>query len=111
MRPGMDLDHNGKLDWFFREWVYGISLPHYKFDYTVTPDSDGKWLLKATLTQSEVTDTFAMLVPVYLDFGNGPIRLGEVTVRGNSTMNNIEVKLPQKPVKVSINAFHDLLEQ
>lgn len=111
MLPVMDLDHNGKLDWFFREWVYGIALPHYKFDYTVTPDSDGKWLLKATLTQSEVPDSFAMLVPVYLDFGNGPVRLGEVSVRGNSTMNNIEVKLPQKPVKVSINAFHDLLEQ
>jgi len=25
----MDLDGNGKLDWFFDEYVYGTEIPHY----------------------------------------------------------------------------------
>ena len=32
MTPGMDVEGNHRLDWFFREWVYGTALPEYKFE-------------------------------------------------------------------------------
>jgi hypothetical protein len=32
MTPGMDLDHNHKMDWFFNEYVYGTDLPQYHFE-------------------------------------------------------------------------------
>lgn len=111
MKPNMDLEGNGRLNWFFREWVYGTALPHYKFDYSVTPDSDGKWLLKASLTQSEVPESFAMLVPVYMGFGDKTVRLGQIRIIGNKTIDDLKVILPQKPTRVLINAYHDILEQ
>ncbi len=110
IRPVMNLTGDGKLDWFFREWVYGTALPKYKFDYTIEPQGD-KFLLNGKLTQSEVADNFAMLVPLYAEFdGVGIARLGLVTITGNKT-GDVKVLLPQKPKRVLINAMHDVLEQ
>ena len=36
MTPGMDATSDGRLDWFFNEYVYGTELPRYKFDATLT---------------------------------------------------------------------------
>src|SRR5207248_2394911 len=38
----MDLQHNGKLDWYFNEWVYGTQVPRYEFKYEFLPADDGK---------------------------------------------------------------------
>lgn len=109
--PGINVTSDGKMDWFFNEWVYGTALPRYKFDYTLTPQPDGKCLVKAVLTQSEVNDNFVMSVPLYADFDGTLARLGNVRISGNKTMDNLQLMLPKKPSKVMINAFHDVLEQ
>ena len=108
--PGIDMTGDGKLDWFFSEWVYGMAIPRYKFDYTVSEADGGKWLLKATLTQSEVTPDFVMPVPIYLDFDGQIVRLGAINMRGNTTNNALQVTLPKKPKRVLINYWHDVLE-
>ncbi|HXG91134.1 MAG TPA: carboxypeptidase regulatory-like domain-containing protein [Blastocatellia bacterium] len=108
MTPKMDLDGNKRMDWFFNEWVYGTDVPRYKLEYTLTPDSDGKVMLKCALTQSGVSEGFKMLVPVYLDFDGKLVRLGLVNIYGNST-EEFQVKLPQKPKRVLVNAYHDVL--
>jgi hypothetical protein len=110
MTPAMDVEGNHKLNWFFRQWVYGTQLPRYKFEPTLTAAADGKWQLKASLTQSEVDENFTMLVPVYADFDGKVVRLGNVRMKGNSTLDNIQVLLPAKPKRVMINANHDILE-
>src|SRR5215213_6767615 len=33
--PKMDIDKNGKMDWFFDEWVYGTEVPAYKLEYSL----------------------------------------------------------------------------
>jgi hypothetical protein len=78
-------------------------------DYTLTPQEDGKCMLTGTVTQSDVSQGFRMLVPVYLDFDGKPVRLGEVAVLGNSTSPEFKVMLPQKPKRVLINANNDVL--
>jgi hypothetical protein len=110
MRPAMNVMGDGKMDWFFSEWVYGTALPKYKFDYTVTAEPDGKWLLHANLTQSEVPANFVMVVPVYVDLDGSPRRLGQIRITGNNSVRDMKVRLPAKPKKVWINAFHDVLE-
>jgi hypothetical protein len=110
MLPKMDLAGNKKMDWFFHQWVYGTEIPRYRLDYTLTPQADGKCLLTGTVTQSDVSQGFRMLVPVYLDFdGKSVMRLGEVGVMGNSTSPEFKVMLPQKPKRVLINANYDVL--
>ncbi|MGH9840984.1 MAG: carboxypeptidase regulatory-like domain-containing protein [Blastocatellia bacterium] len=109
MTPQMDLEGNKRMDWFFQQWVYGTEVPRYRLDYSLTPDADGKTLLKATVTQSEVSPGFKMLVPMYLDFDGKIMRFGSATLIGNSTTPEFQVKLPQKPKRVLINYHHDVL--
>jgi hypothetical protein len=107
--PEMDLERNKSMAWFFRQWVFGTEIPRYKLDYTVTPAAEGKFLLTAKLTQSEVSDRFSMLVPVYIDWdGSRHVRIGSASIRGNSTVD-IKIVLPKKPKAVVVNAFHDVL--
>lgn len=110
MTPNMNLAGDGKMDWFFNEWVYGTDVPRYKFDYQLIPEADGKVQLKASLTQSEVSDQFLASVPVYLELKGGRIaRLGTVVMKGNSTNSNLQVEFPQKPKRVMINQNYDVL--
>jgi hypothetical protein len=106
----MDITGNGKLDWFFDEWVYGTQVPKYHFEYQLVPADAGKFTLHMTLTQSEVDDHFAMLVPVFADFGKGMMRIGQVGIGGNST-HSYDVLLPAKPKSVALNAYKDILER
>jgi hypothetical protein len=108
--PEMDIDKNGKMDWFFDEWVYGTEMPSYKFSYTIGM-KDGKPTLSGKITQSGVSDKFVMIVPIYLDFGSGPSYLGSATIAGNSTADLTDIPLPQKPKKVLIAALHDVLAE
>jgi len=105
-----DFENNGKLDWFFREWVYGTELPHYQFDYQLSPSADGKTKLHLSLTQSQVSDNFIMLVPIFADFGKGFIRLGQLPAIGNST-KTYDFDLPMAPKKVALNAYKEILER
>jgi hypothetical protein len=109
MTPQMDLDGNKRMDWFFREWVYGTEVPRYRLDYTLTPQADGKTLLTATVTQSDVSPNFKMIVPLYLDFDGKIMRLGEAKISGSSTTPEFKVALPQKPKRVLINYYYDVL--
>ena len=106
MTKQMDLDDNGKMDWFFNEYVYGTEIPRYRFEYQL--GSDGT-TLTGKVTQSGVSGTFKMLVPIYLDFGRGWVRLGNATLIGNSSVDLTNVKLPSPSKRASICAMDDAL--
>jgi hypothetical protein len=110
MSKTMDLAGNGRLDWFFNEWVYGTQVPKYHFEYQLSPVEGGKVNLHMTLTQSDVNEQFVMLVPVFGDFGKGMIRIGQVGIAGNSS-RSLDVMLPAQPKKVALNAYKDILER
>jgi hypothetical protein len=111
MSPGMNLDNNGTMDWFFNEYVYGTDLPTYHFDGDATPNDKGV-SLHIKLVQSGVPDNFKMLVPLYVEYTDGKIqRLGEVYMLGNKTLEQT-MQLPKLPgtiKKVSINRYYDVL--
>jgi peptidase M1-like protein/carboxypeptidase family protein len=106
----MDLEKNRRLDWFFNEWVYGTQVPRYHFEYQGAPADGGKVKLHMTITQSEVDEHFAMLVPVFADFGSGMVRFGQIGIVGNST-RSVDILLPSQPKKVVLNAYKDILER
>ena len=112
MAKVMNLTGDGKLDWFFRPWVYGTAIPRYKFDYKLQEQADGKCLVVGSLEQSDVPKNFAMLVPVYAESDGGMVaRIGTVRMVGEGSVDNIRLLLPRHPAKVAINYFHDVLEQ
>jgi hypothetical protein len=55
-----------------------------------------------------VPENFKMLVPIYVDINGRIMRLGEMAITGSAT-RDFEVKLPQKPKRVMINANNDIL--
>jgi hypothetical protein len=110
MNRQMDLDRNGRLDWFFNEWVYGTQIPRYHFEYQLSPGESGKVKLHMTITQSDVDDKFAMLVPLFVDFGKGWIRMGQTALVGSSS-KSAEVLLPSQPKKVGLNVYKEILER
>jgi hypothetical protein len=111
MTPAMNIEGNGRMDWFFREWVYGTRVPKYKFDYQITPASDGTSVAHLSITQSEVDEKFAMLLPVFADIGKGSmIRFGEWRVVGNNTAT-YDVKLPVTPKKLELDSWKEILQR
>ena len=105
MTKTMDITKNGKMDWFFNEWVYGTEIPAYKLEYKV--GSDG--MLNGKLTQSGVSDDFVMLVPLYVDMGKGWAKLGAARMTGNTTVDIKDLKLPMAPKRVAVCAMNDVL--
>src|SRR5262249_41511254 len=83
MRKDLDLEGNGRFDWFFREWVYGKDVPSYRLEYSFTPGEQGKVTLVGTVTQSGVSPDFRMRMPLYADFDGHLMRFGSVAMVGN----------------------------
>lgn len=106
MTPAMDLDGNKRMDWFFNQWVYGTEVPSYRFEHQL---SAGGTVLSARVTQSGVNENFKMLVPIYLDYGNGWTRFGSVILVGNTTVDLNNEKLSQPAKKAALCAFSDVL--
>jgi carboxypeptidase family protein/peptidase M1-like protein len=104
MTKQMDIDGNARMDWFFNEYVYGTEMPSYKFEYQLNGNT-----LSGRVTQSGVSDNFGMLVPVYVDYGKGWVRLGAATITGNSSTDLTNVKLPQAAKRATICAENDVL--
>lgn len=104
MSKQMDIMGDHRMDWFFDEWVYGTEIPAYKFAYQINGNN-----LSASLTQSGVSDKFRMLVPIYVDFGKGWVRLGSATITGDSTLEIPNVQLPMSPKRAAICVMNDVL--
>jgi hypothetical protein len=105
------LTSDNKLDWFFGQWVHGTAIPKYDAKIQATDIGGGKYKISGTITQSEVPDNFAMPVPIYVHFDkNNFVRLGSMVVVGNASKPvDVEIALPKKPQKFTVNAMHDIL--
>jgi len=112
MLPSMNLAGDGKMDWFFNEYVYGTALPTEKFSHSFSNAPDGTPILSFKIEQSGVDSDFRMAIPVYIELPDGgAFRVGSVPLTGNTTFENqITLRgLKSKPKRAMINYFHDVL--
>jgi hypothetical protein len=108
IKPAWDLTGNGRLDWFFGEWVFGTEVPKYRLEYSLEPADAGNFEIVGRLTQSDVSERFAMAVPVYVDFDGKLIRALSLRIAGSAT-REFKIKVPKKPKRVLLNAYDDVL--
>lgn len=110
MTPALNLRGDGSMDWFFDQWVDGTEIPKITSDLKVAAAGDG-YKITGTVKQEGVSDGFATLVPLYVDFGKGEqARLGAVKLVGSSSFPmDVTVKLPKKPKRIVPNAMGDVL--
>jgi len=113
MTRDMNLAGDGTLDYFFKQWVYGTDIPTLTSSLEAADSGGGKYRITGTITQAGVPADFRTRVPIYLDFGNDKTaRLGTLALTGATTTKvNVEVALPQKPRRVFINGYHDVLSR
>ena len=78
----------------------------YKFEYQL---NNGGTSITARVTQSGVSDNFKMLVPIYVDYGKGLVRLGSARLIGNKSVNLKDVKLGSPAKRAAACAFDDVL--
>ncbi len=108
MTADMDIAAAGNMDWFFNQFVYGIEIPRYKLTYQLNT-SEGKTVLKMRVTQSGVSDSFRMAVPVYLELENKKLsKLGVVRLLGASYQDST-IPLGFRPKRVLLAAYEDVL--
>jgi len=108
-----NLSGDGRLDYFFNQWVYGTDIPMLTSALEATDLGGGKYRIAGTITQGAVPPEFRTSVPIYLDLGNDRItKLGSVVITGSTTAKmSVEVNLPQRPRRVLVNAMHDVLSR
>ncbi len=96
------------LGWFFDQWVYGYSIPTYKFSYTVTDGDNGTYQAVCDITQSGVGEGFQMFVPVEIEFkGGGKAYLRLLVDRPQQTITL--PPLAKQPNRITLNPFESVL--
>ncbi len=109
--PNLKLTTDGKLDWFFNQWVHGTAIPKLTATLEHQSVGDGKYKVTGSVTQSEVPGYFANNVPIYVQIDkNTIVRFAAVMIVGSTTRPvELEIALPKKPQKFLINVNHDIL--
>lgn len=107
MIPDMNLDANGRLDWFFNQYVYGTGIPSYEMQYTVTDAGGGKWKLAGTVTQSGVPRGWKDVLPLYIEFNKNLFRVGTINVM--EPVVKFEETLTFRPERVALCVNEDTL--
>ena len=110
MVPTLNLTGDGKMDWFFNQWVYGMDVPRYVSDLKVEKAGD-EYRIHGQVTQQGVGKTFRALVPVQVELGKNEIaRIGAIGMTGEATVPiDVKLKLPKEPRRVLINAYGEVL--
>jgi Peptidase family M1 domain len=111
MVPALNATGDGKMDWFFQQWVYGTEVPRYVTDLSLKPEGD-TWHLTGKITQEGVSPSFRTPVPIYLEFDKGEkIRIGLVGMIGETTktVDIKDLKLPKKPKRALVNGRGEVL--
>jgi hypothetical protein len=111
MVASMNATRDGKMDWFFKQWVDGTEIPRYTSKLEIKSEGKGKYRVTGTIAQEGVSPQFRALLPLYVDFGKGKLgRFGVLPLIGEvSRPVDVELTLPEKPKAVRVNALHDLL--
>ena len=109
MIKGMDLEGNHRMDWFFRQYVYGTGIPHYEFQYSIQAAPGGRSKVSVTLNRTGVPEGWMDAVPLYSHHGDTTTRIGLLTVQ--DAASHIEFDLPSNPEKLSINDNMDILAE
>jgi hypothetical protein len=109
MTPGMDQEGNHKLDWFFRQYVYGTGIPRYEFHYDVKDAGGGQWTVTGTLKRTGVPDTWIDMVPLFMQREGKMVRFAFINAKGSDTQ--IDFKLPINPGKLLVNVNEELLAE
>ncbi len=92
---------------FFDQWVYGTEIPTLRCSHTVTPSPDGKYALKITVDQEDVSNPFLLFLPFELRYRNGAVARARLKI--DQQHQTFEYMLDGEPSDVKFNILESLL--
>lgn len=109
--PAMNATGDGKMDWFFNQWIYGTELPIIKSNLKAQKLSGDEYQITGTVSVEGVSPDFRLLVPLSADWGKGRIAMfGRLPFTGPATRPvDMKVRFPEKPKLVLANALQEVL--
>ncbi|HEV8580925.1 MAG TPA: M1 family aminopeptidase [Thermoanaerobaculia bacterium] len=112
MVPAMNATNDGKMDWFFSQWVHGVAVPRYTSDLKVEPAGE-ETRIHGIIRQEGVSQDFRAVVPIYLELGkNEMVRVGLLPMVGETSMPvDVKLKLPKKARRAFLNAHGEVLSR
>ncbi|MGH7601371.1 MAG: M1 family metallopeptidase, partial [bacterium] len=90
------------LDWFFKQWVYGMAIPTYRWEYRIVQADSGN-AVQISVQQEEVPPDFRMPVPVAVEYADGTQISRQVWVNNNGG----HLSFPSRAVGVKRVVFND----
>ncbi|MEP7008769.1 MAG: M1 family aminopeptidase [Acidobacteriota bacterium] len=111
LTPSLNATQDGKIAWFFNQWLYGNEMPKLTSDLKIEGAADGGWRIHGTITQAEVGPDFRTLVPIYLELDKGQnVQAGLLAMVGSATKPvDVVLKPPKKPRRAFVNARGEVL--
>ena len=111
--------YGGDMEWFFDQWIRGVGIPEFEFEYTTRKTEDGNWLVQGTLRQKVVIGTDRAPVEGQYYRGKVPITVsfykakkGQV-VHKDLVIDGPEVpfafKVPLEPMEIAFNKYNETL--
>jgi hypothetical protein len=108
---GVVEEHAGiEMDWFFQQYVYGTGIPEYHFSYNMEEVASGEQKVTVRVRQEKVPESFRMIVPIYLDFGEAGSATVSIDVQGPETVMELPL-LPMEPLRIEFNPFESVLAE
>ena len=98
----LERDAPGDWNWFFNAWIYSAEIPTLTWSYRVEPDA-----VAVTVKRSGVSDDFALIAPVRIEFDGAPPMMIFVPVRQSE--QTIRQSVPARPHSVIFAPDHSLL--
>lgn len=104
------------LSWFFDQWIRGVGIPEYCFDYKTRQTEDGEYMIEGKVLQRVVGGTrrqvlegvyFTGLVPLSIKCSGGKVYQRRILIKGAETP--IQVKVHEKPTSVVLNEHGEVL--
>jgi aminopeptidase N len=113
MIPALNLSGDGKMDWFFRQWVDGVDIPRLSSKISIAKAPDNQYHLTGSISQDAVPAEFKTAVHLYVEFAKGDMaHLGVMTLGGvMTTPLDVTLKLSKEPKRALLNAQHDVLSR
>jgi len=89
----------GKLDWFWDQWLYGTEIPEVEWSYDVRRNEEGDFLL--TVDAEQKGTEFVLAIPIYVHLRGGKTLSTPLILRGKE--GHAQARLREKPTNVTLN--------
>lgn len=97
-----------KMDWFFRQWIYGTDIPTYKYSYQIIRTPVGIYTINLKVRQEDCTEDFRMPVIIKIEFGKDDMEYRRLWI--DSAFNKFVLDgFVKKPRKLIFNDLESVL--